>query len=179
MVNNMDIFCCWFILWITVTFHIKIKHYPSQWLAVFFRNDRTKCRYIQMNRQKQWIFETGINISLQFIIHQLKTERMKEILWTGLWSETVYTLLWTTLSFHKNLREICSGCKLQAIRWVDFSYWNVPLTGWTGSTGSWPPRVGTVHSRIDRTTAIVYFTFVDIDTWKSITRITWAIECIQ
>lgn len=149
--------------------------------CVFFRNDRTKCRYIPMNRQKhnELLKQVLINISLQFIIHQLKTERVKEILWTGLWSETDYTLAWTTLSFHKNLREIRSGCKLQAIRWVDFSYWNVPLTGWTWSTGSWPPRVGTVHSRIDRTTAIVYFTFVDIDTGKSITRKTWAIECIQ
>lgn len=38
-----------------------------------------------MNRQKYNEFvETGINISLQFIIHQLKTERVKEIPWTGL-----------------------------------------------------------------------------------------------
>lgn len=30
MVNNMNLFCCWLILWITVTCHIKITHNPSQ-----------------------------------------------------------------------------------------------------------------------------------------------------
>lgn len=39
-----------------------------------------------MNRQKhnELLKQVLINISLQFIIHQLKTERVKEILWTGL-----------------------------------------------------------------------------------------------